>query len=41
MQNESAVILVHVDCGYGAFGKLSPDVLYCKTALYGVLCGSV
>lgn len=24
-----------VDCGYGAFWKRCPDILYCKTALSG------
>jgi len=37
MQNASTLILMHVDCGYGAFCKRSPGVLYCKIALSGVL----
>ena len=29
------------NCGYGAFCKRSPDALYCKTALSGVIYGTM
>jgi hypothetical protein len=35
MQDATTAILMHVDCGYGAFCKRFPDVLYCKTELSG------
>ena len=41
MQSESAVMPVHVNCGCGAFYKRFLDILYCKTALSGVLCGTI
>ena len=41
MQNASVLILMHVDCGYGAFCKRTTGGIYCKTALSGVLCGTV
>ena len=34
MRNATTAILVHVDCGYGAFYKSFSDVLYCKTGLF-------
>jgi len=33
MQNPSVLILMHVNCGCGAFYKRFLDVLYCKIAL--------
>ena len=41
MQDATTAILMHVDCGYGAFCKWFSDASYCKSALSGVLCGTI